>query len=239
VGIGRAHYKRRVQTHLIAMNSMIDSAAANAPALLALVRTLRTDVAASAGRGELVVLGAATPARHVLELVDPQTGANLDVDVEWRNALELQVRAKRSRPYGYVLPASEVEAATRLSHLGATVLRVQQDASVDGERYRVTRLQVSRKDDVRRNDEDAAANVVQVSTVVEPAKVAVKAGDFYVPLDQPLANVIAAALEPDTQSSYAANRVLTLPVEVVTDASLPLYRLPASLAVPAEVYQAE
>jgi zinc carboxypeptidase len=237
VGIGRAHYKRRVQTHLIAMNSMIDSAAANAPALLALVRTLRTDVAASAGRGELVVLGAATPARHVLELVDPQTGANLDVDVEWRNALELQVRAKRSRPYGYVLPASEVEAATRLSHLGATVLRVQQDASVDGERYRVTRLQVSRKDDVRRNDEDAAANVVQVSTVVEPAKVAVKAGDFYVPLDQPLANVIAAALEPDTQSSYAANRVLTLPAETATDASLPLYRLPASLAVPAEVYQ--
>jgi hypothetical protein len=28
-------------------------------------------------------------------------------------------------------------------------------------------------------------------------------------------------------------------VEVVTDASLPLYRLPASLAVPAQVYQAE
>ena len=42
-------------------------------------------------------------------------------------------------------------------------------------------------------------------------RVAARSGDFYVPLDQPLANVIAAALEPETQSSYAANRVLGLP----------------------------
>ena len=31
---------------------------------------------------------------------------------------------------------------------------------------------------------------------------------MYVPLDQPLAGLIVAALEPDSQSSYAANRLL-------------------------------
>ncbi len=235
VGIGRAHYKRRVQTHLIAMNSMLDSAAANAPELIALVRKLRADVAAAAGTGELVVVGAATMSRHTLELVDPATGADRNVDVDWRSALDMQVRQKLSRPYGYLLAASEGEAAMRLARLGATVLRVQRESTVDAERYRITRLQESKKEDVRRNDEDSAANVVQITTLVEPARLVIKAGDFYVPMDQPLANVIAAALEPETQSSFAANRVLSLPPPP-EGAFLPLYRLPSALAVPARVY---
>lgn len=240
VGIGRAHFKRRVHTHLVAMNSMLDSAAANGPALLALVRKARADVAATAGSGELVVAGAATLTRHTLELVDPETGADRNVEVDWRSALEIQVRQKRSRPYGYLLSASESEAARRLAHLGVTVLRVQQDTNVDGERYRVTRLQESRKDDVRRNDEDSVANVVQITTQLEAARVMVKPGDFYVPMDQPLANVIAAALEPETQSSYAANRVLTLPkADAVQAAFLPLYRLPNALAVPTVVFESD
>jgi hypothetical protein len=239
VGIGRAHYKRRVQTHLIAMNSVLDSAAINGPVLMALERQLRADVAAAAGTGELIVAGAATMTRHTLELVDPETGVDKYVDVDWRSALEIQVRLKRSRPDGYVLPASEAEAAKRLAQLGATVLRVQQNANVDGERYRIARIQESKKDDVRRNDDDGVANVVQISTVVEPARLAVKAGDFYVPMDQPLANVIAAALEPETQSSYAANGVLSLPAAPAEGAFLPLYRLPSALAVPARVYPAD
>ena len=236
VGIGRAHYKRCVQTHLIAMNSVLDSAAANASALLAALRTSREDVASTAGRGEIVVLGAATPARHTLELLDPESGANRDVEVDWRDALELQVRLKRTRPYAYVLPASEAESATRLARLGITVLRVQQDGVADGERYRIARLQESKKEDVRRNDEDGGSNIVQVSATTEPARVAIAAGDFYVPMDQPLANVVAAALEPDTQSSFAANRVLTLPRAPAEGALLPLYRLPAALSVPAVAY---
>jgi hypothetical protein len=91
---------------------------------------------------------------------------------------------------------------------------------------------------VRRNDDDGAANVVQLATSVEPARLEVKAGDFYVPMDQPLANVIAAALEPETQSSYAANRVLILPrLEAAQGAFLPLSRLPNALVVPAVVYE--
>jgi Zinc carboxypeptidase len=238
VGIGRAHLKRRVQTHLIAMNSMLDSAAANGPALMARVRLERADVAAAAGTGELVVAGSATLMRHTLELVDPETGAERNVEVDWRSALEILVRQKRSRPYGYLLPASEVEAATRLARLGATVLRVRQDTGVDGERYRVARLQESKKEDVRRNDDDGAGNVVQITTTVEPARLTVRTGDFYVPMDQPLANVIAAALEPETQSSYASNRVLTLPKMDATQAAfLPLYRLPNALAAPAILYE--
>ncbi len=238
VGIGRAHFKRRVQTHLIAMNSMLDSAAVNAQALLALTRSLRAEVARSAGVGELIVAGSSTPARHTIELVDPETGADKNVDVDWRSALQIQVRLKRSRPYAYVLSASEAEAATRLVRLGATVLRVKRDVSADGERYRITRMQESKKEDVRRNDDDSAASVVQLSTVLESVRVSINAGDFYVPMDQPLANVIAAALEPETQSSYAANRVLILP-KTDSDAAvfLPVFRLPNALTAATVAYE--
>ena len=34
------------------------------------------------------------------------------------------------------------------------------------------------------------------------------AGSYYVPLNQPLANLAVAALEPDTQNSYFANRLI-------------------------------
>ena len=68
---------------------------------------------------------------------------------------------------------------------------------------------------------------MRLKTATEAAAVPVRAGDFYVPLDQPLANVIIAALEPETQSSYAANRLLALPPSGAADRYLPLYRLPS------------
>ncbi len=87
VGIGRAHFKRRVQTHLIAMNSVLDSTASNGSALMAAVRQIGAEVAGMAGTGDLVVAGAATPMRHELELIDPETGADKNVEVDWRSAL--------------------------------------------------------------------------------------------------------------------------------------------------------
>ena len=240
VGIGRAHFKRRVYTHLTAMHAMLDSAASNADNVLAVVRRARNDVADAAGRGDIVVAGAATASRNALDLVDPESGSDKTVDVEWRSALTIDARLKRSRPFGYLLAASEIETAKRLSRLGATVLRLAENGTFDGERYRIARADEAKKDDVRRNDEDAVANVVRIETVVEPTRVAARSGDFYVPLDQPLANVIAAALEPETQSSYAANRVLGLPrITAEQPAYLPLYRLPSALTLSSTVWEAD
>jgi zinc carboxypeptidase len=228
VGIGRAHYKRRVYTHLTAIHSILASTTRNAPALLALGRQVRQEVANTAGQGELVVSGAAASTRHTLDFIDPQTGNDRRIEVDWRSALEIQPRLKRSRPTGYLLPASEIRAARRLRDLGATVLQLAEDESIAAERYRLTRADESRKDDVRRNDEDAPTSVVRIATAVERAVVAARRGDFYVPLDQALANVIAAALEPETQSSYAANRLFNLPrLDAGQAAFLPLYRVPA------------
>ena len=47
---------------------------------------------------------------------------------------------------------------------------------------------------------------VQVALASQP--LAAPAGSYYVSLEQPLANLAIAALEPDTQNSFFANRLL-------------------------------
>jgi len=41
-----------------------------------------------------------------------------------------------------------------------------------------------------------------------PALLDAPAGSYYVPLDQPLANLVLAAMEPDTQNSYVTSRIV-------------------------------
>ena len=235
VGIGRAHFKRRVYTHLVAMNVLLDAAVAGGDALLARLRDIRARVSAVAGQGNIVVSGVATSTRHTLQMIDPDTGRDKPVDVAWRDALQLQTRLERPRPFGYVLAASELEAARHLRDLGVTVLRIAADEPIGVERYRITSREEAKKEDVRRNDEDATPAVIRIATVTEPAQISVHAGDFYVPMDQPLANVVGAALEPETQSSFVSNRLLSLPTSG-SEPVLPLYRLSTRLTAPAVAF---
>ena len=230
VGIGRAHFKRRVYTHLVAMRSVVASAGDRADAIMLLQRRAREQVAGQAGSGELVVDAAARTERHSLVMIDPVTGEDKVVDVDWRNALDIDPRLKRSRPRGYVLAASESTAAAKLRGLGATVYRISQQGRSDGERYRIVSASTTVKDDVRRNDEEAPIDILRIATATEPGALELRKGDFYVPLDQPLANVIAAALEPDTQSSYAANHAVHLRDSLAPD-YMPLYRVQSRPAV--------
>jgi hypothetical protein len=43
-----------------------------------------------------------------------------------------------------------------------------------------------------------------------PGRLVPAPGSFYVSLNQPLAALVSAALEPDTQNSFAANRLLAV-----------------------------
>jgi hypothetical protein len=232
VGLGLAHFRRRVESHLVATNALIDITARNAAAILALEARARDEIVASAGQGEVVVAATATPGRNTLVMLDPETGADKEVEVEWSNALEIRPTLLRARPYGYLLPASQASAADRLRNLGVTVLRVDGEGTSDVERFRIAGATVARKDDVRRNDDDGGIRVVNLKTVVERTTLRVRPGDFFIPLGQPLANVAVAALEPDTQSSYAANYALTFPGPRDPDRYVRVARVMAPLRVP-------
>ncbi len=231
-GIARAHFRRRVETHLVAANAVLDAAAGHAAEIRAIVQSARDAVAAAAGKGEVVVAAAPTTGRHSLVLLDPETGADKTVDVDWVSALEVRPVRVRARPYGYLLPASQLTAALRLANLGAIVRRVERDGSAEIERFRIVHATLARKEDVRQSDEEPSIRAVNLDVAVERMSAPVKAGDLYVPLDQPLGSAIVAALEPDTLTSYAANYVLTYPGPRDRERLVPVYRVVAPLGLP-------
>ena len=208
VGIGRWHFRRRVHTHVVAHRSLLESAARHAGALLALQRDTGADVAAQACRGDMTVLAAQTPTRRSLVFLDPRTGADKPIDVDWNSALELRTVRTRARPCGYWLAPDAVDAVQRLRMLGVVVERFDEDAGLDGQVWRETSRTETPRPDVRGTASDAGATILNISVALEPQRLPAPAGSHYVPLDQPLANMAIAALEPDTQNSYFANRLL-------------------------------
>jgi len=141
----------------------------------------------------------------------------------------------RPRPFGYLLPASEATAASRLRDLGVSVLRLNEDADRNVERYWIITASEAKKDDVRRNDEEGSVDILKLETRTESAMVSFHRGDFYVSMDQSLANVVIAALEPEPQSSFASNRLLAI-AKPNGSAFLPSYRIAGPLRAAATVW---
>lgn len=207
VGIGRLHLKRRVQTHLVALASVLNSAAERSADLLKLRQFVDNEVSALACTGEVVVDAGPTTSEYALTMLDPATGADKVVNVTWDSALQLRHLKARARPCGYWLAANETDAVQRLRGRGVLVQRIDDKGVVRGELYRELAREAGVRQDVGGALFDAGGVLrLQVETV--PALLDVVPGSWYVPLDQPLANLVVAALEPDTQNSYLANHVV-------------------------------
>jgi hypothetical protein len=208
VGIGRLHFTRRVHSQVVALRSLLDSAARHSDALRALQAGADAEVRASACRGDAVVLAEQTPERRVVRFLHPDTGADLPLEVDWRSSLTLRPQTVRPRPCAYWLAADATMAVERLRALGLAVRQLDTATPLVAEAYRETARDSGERDDVRGRIADAGG-IVRVQVALESAApFTAPAGSFVVPLDQPLANLALAALEPDTQNSYFAHRLL-------------------------------
>ncbi len=207
VGIGRLHLARRVHTHVVALRAILAQAAARADDLLALRANAGGEVAARACRGEAVVLAGQTPTTREVVMLDPETGADKPVRVQWMSSLELRPLKVRARPCGYWLAAEAEEAVQRLRSLGVRLQRLAEPVPLEAEAWvEITSVEATRPDVLGRVSERQTARLVQVS--LAPRRMPVAAGGWYVPLDQPLANLVLVALEPDSPNSFFANRLL-------------------------------
>jgi hypothetical protein len=207
VGIGRLHIQRRVHTQVTAMTSVLASTAHRAAEMNQLLPYLDREVAGMACKAGGVVEAQATPAQHDLVMLDPVTGADKTVTVDWDSSLLLRPIKTRSRPCGYWLSTNATVAVERLQLQGVQVQRVAETGSLLADSYRETSRSTGERQDVRGaivGDD----NVVKVDVSLTRGVVDVPRGSYYVPMNQPLGNLIFAALEPDTQSSYFANHVI-------------------------------
>ena len=228
VGLGRLHIQRRVHTHVTAISSVLASTAQRAAELGQLRPYIDREIGARACREEAVVEAAATPGRYDLMMLDPESGVDKIVPVDWDSSLTLKKIKTRIRPCGYWLSSAATTAVERLRMHGVQVMRVSEAGSVLGDSYREVSRSTGERQDVR--------GTIAASTPVINAQVSLVRGVFdvprnsyYVTLNQPLGNLVLAALEPDTQSSYFANSVLPdlqSTVRVMNEPTVKLENLP-------------
>jgi hypothetical protein len=192
--MGRAHIQRRVHAQVTALTSVLRSTVERAENLEQVRSFVARDTAAQACHGEEVIEAAPTTEQRELTMLDPATGANRPVRVDWDSWLTPRPLRQRARPCGYWLAASATNAVDRLKLLGLQVMRVAEPGSVLAETY-------------QQNSSDGAAPQPAPITPMRSA-IDVPAGSYFVSLNQPLANLAVAALEPDAPGSYFAGHVI-------------------------------
>jgi hypothetical protein len=205
VGLGRSHFARRVQTHVVAAEAMLRRAAAEPAALLSFTR--QATLEASASTTELVVVAHQHEESRRMIFVDPTNGADRPVTVRWLSSLQIEPALVRPRPAGYLLSAATPETIDVLARAGITTQAAARSAHVQGFRYRVDSIATGAKPDGRGDDTGAGA-IIQGAYSLTEDTLSVAPGDLYVPLNQPLANLAVALLEPESDAGLVANRLL-------------------------------
>jgi hypothetical protein len=214
IGIGMEGYQRRVATHYLAARAALELAAARGGEVRALVDEARAGLARE--REPLVVGHAIANVKAVLPLVDPATGADKPVPAEMRDSRRASVTATRPRPAGYLLQPEAAAALEALRIHGARLCELASAEPLAAEAFRVkARAAPVSRESI--NPEQA------VAVTLEARAVAPAPGAAFVPLDQPLAAVIAAALEPDSPGSHVGVGL----VPVAESGEAPIYRLAA------------
>ncbi len=198
--LGRLHFERRVHSHVVAMSSLLRSAATHADALVTRRAAAVAAQRAMACSGPLVVEAAMTRMRREWQAIDRDTGADVSAQIEWDSALELRPLTTRRRPCGYWLAPTAHDAVARLRLLGVSVRQLDEPSR--------WRPRSTKNRPVARPPADGST--LRLSVELRARPLASQAGAYFVTMDQPLAALAAAALEPDSAHSYVAHRLLTL-----------------------------
>jgi hypothetical protein len=127
---------------------------------------------------------------------------------------KVESRVAVSRPLGYIVPADRKDVVKTLLDHGIALGVFSKDTIVDGETYTITEIVPSQEDYV-------APAKIEVEN--RPGKVTARAGDFFVSVAQPAANLIPCLLEP--QSEYGLIRYQAYKLVPQKGATFPFVRV--------------
>jgi Zinc carboxypeptidase len=212
VGVGMESYQRRVATHYIAVKAALEAAAHEGAKLRAAVIEARRALAADT-RALIVAHKVGSEAVDV-PMIDPETGVEKLVKVQFSNSRRVTITEQRERPMGYVLLPGAFDALDELALMGAKTCRLSVPAEIDAEVFSVT--------DRGRTNRRAINPDQSVKGQMERRRVAVPAGAVIVALDQPAAARLSAALEPDAPGGFLGLDVVTLGAD---QTEVPILRL--------------
>lgn len=127
-----------------------------------------------------------------------------------------------SRPAGYIIPAERFDLVEVLLAHGLVVHMLEKAWTVEAGLYRIKELIPARADYLAPE---------KITVELERQKVPLKRGDYFVPCEQPGANLIPCLLEP--QSEYGLIRYFRFRLVPEVDDYFPIYRLEADISLPA------
>ena len=189
--LGRTHVQRRVHSHVKAMTAALENAAQRAGDLRQVQTFVTRDIASHACHGTLTIEAQPSQEQRDITLIDAPNAQLEQKTVAWSNSLSIKSPRTRGNACGYWLSANAVQAAERLEMLGLTVQRVAELSPIETETYQAI---------------TEAQGIPQVS--ITRKNLEATPGSFYVSMNQPLALLAAAALEPDTPYSFFTNGLL-------------------------------
>ncbi|MSP41085.1 MAG: peptidase M14 [Deltaproteobacteria bacterium] len=227
VGIGREGFARRVHSHYVAIGALLQTSADHASEVMRAVSASRAEVARRGreiGPGnEIVVTARGRITKQKLTMIDPVSGELKDLEVDWEDTLATQAQLTRQRPYAYLLAPSFNDIARRLALSGIEVKKLRVAADLEVESFQVL-------------DRRGGATFVEgyvrqsVSTEVVKKRVKFPAGTFVFTMAQSNANLLVAALEPESTSSFVSLGLLPVDKKgthpsIGASSEVPVYRL--------------
>jgi hypothetical protein len=225
VGVRMEGFQRRVATHYLAAKAALETAAAEGRRVREAVAQAKQAIASS--REDLIVGHRIATVKMTLPMIDPETGADKPVEVDFRDSRRVTVTATRPRPAGYLIAPEGAAAIEALKVKGVLVCQVRGGEPIAVEAFQVA----ARKGPMTQAERENINPEQAVVVTLEPRKVQPSAGGAFVPMAQPAAAIIAAALEPDSPGSHVGTGM----TPVLPSGEAPIYRLPPGTRVPVAV----
>lgn len=193
--LGRAHIQRRVHSLVVGATGALHASAERANNLTQVRSFVSRDVASQACRKELTVLARPMVQQRTLTMINPQSGQDQQVTVDFLSTQQAEAVLTRPRPCGYWLSSNATSAVERLRQLGLQVQRIAEPGQMLADSY----------NDAVPIGNNATSKGMQLTRGAIEADV----GSFYVSLNQANANLAVAALEPDTAYSFVASGLIS------------------------------
>ncbi len=189
VGIGLQSYQRRVSTHYLLARAVLQVSAADPAGLLRRLAAARAAVQADGS--DLIVSHEEGEREIDLPLIDAESGAPRTTPVRLVDSRDIRPVDVRARPAGYLVLRGAEAVRQRLALNEARACEVTAPASLAVEAYEVAKAE-SRKSRESINPDQLVRVQITSRTLEVPA------GALFVPMAQPAAGIVAAALEPDS-----------------------------------------
>lgn len=202
IGLGPDCFARRSECGFLVARQTLATAARHRVLVKRMIaqarkRTLKADE-------PIYVTFSSDTVRHTASFIDYEKKELFKAELPTIDAMRMKPRLTRVRPKAYWLDASCAEAVCKLQALGISVEQVTRVRRVKAERYKVIHLERAEK-------EWEGIRPVNVETAVREEDVELPLGSWLVPLSQPMGNLAATLLEPESACGFV--NFCVIPVE--------------------------